>query len=135
MGRLSTLVTLLLIAGSLLMLAGDIVQVVLGGFLWTILLWLAFICFGAGLLLLPVAFSLTDRSLVVTGIVCAFVGCFAGAGMQVLFRALEVLKGADQAAAVDLLNKHAGLSLSTLVPGIFFPLGLLVLDHYGLRIT
>lgn len=128
MNRLSALVTVLLIAGSLLLLAGDLVQVLRGGLLWTILLWLAFICFGAGLLLLPVAFSLTDRPLVVAGIACAFVGCFAGAGMQVLFRVWEVLRGANQEAAVSLLNEHVLLRVSTLVPGIFFPLGLLVLS-------
>ncbi|HEV2846469.1 MAG TPA: hypothetical protein VG477_16565, partial [Thermoanaerobaculia bacterium] len=92
-----------------------------------ILLWLAFVCFGAGLLLLPVAFSWNDRPLVLTGVACAFVGCFAGASMQVLFRVWEVLQGANQTAAVDLLQAHTLLSLTTLAPGILFPVGLLLL--------
>ncbi|HSG38039.1 MAG TPA: hypothetical protein VLE27_00255 [Thermoanaerobaculia bacterium] len=129
LNRLSGLVTVLLIAGSLLLLSGDVVPVLQsGGFLWTVLLWLAFVCFGAGILLLPLAFSWTDRPLVVAGVACAFVGCFAGAGMQVLFRALDVLKGTHQAAAVSLLQTHTLLSLSTLAPGILFPIGLLLLS-------
>ncbi|HEX6862489.1 MAG TPA: hypothetical protein VF414_06735, partial [Thermoanaerobaculia bacterium] len=81
-------------------------------FLWTVLLALAFLCFGAGLLLLPVAFAWTGRPLVIAGVASAFVGCFAGAGMQVLFRVWEVLERANLAAAADLLRNHTLLSLS-----------------------
>lgn len=124
---MSRLATVLLMAGSLLLLSGDILQVMGIGFVWTVLLSLAFVCFGAGLLLLPVAFAWTDRPVVIAGVASAFVGCFAGVGMQVLFRVWEVLEGANLAAAADLLRANTLLSLSTLVPGIFFPLGLLVL--------
>ena len=124
---MTRLATALLLAGSLLLLGGDILQVTKVEFLWTVLLALAFLCFGAGLLLLPVAFSWTGRPLVIAGVASAFVGCFAGAGMQVLFRVWEVLERANLAAAADLLRNHTLLSLSTLVPGIFFPVGLLLL--------
>jgi len=133
MNRSSTLVAGLLIAGALLLLGGDVAQVLQGGFLWTILLWLAFVCMGAGLLLLPAALSLNRHPLVMAGVACAFVGCFAGASMQVFFRVREVLQGADQKAAVDLLQGHKLLTLSTLVPGILFPLGLLVLSAGFMR--
>lgn len=129
MNRRSTLATGLLLAGSLLLLAGDSVQVVQGGgMLWTILLWLAFVCFGAGLLLLPMALSLTDRPLVTIGVASAFVGSFAGASMQVLFRTWSVLEVADQPAMVELLRSNVLLTVSTLAPGLFFPLGLLALS-------
>src|SRR5215203_4348903 len=127
MSRPSTLATVLLLAGSLMLLSGDILQVLGIGFLWTVLLSLSFLCFGAGLLLLPMAFAWTGRPLIIAGASSAFVGCFAGAGMQVLFRVWEVLEGANLAAAADLLRAHTLLRLSTLVPGIFFPLGLLLL--------
>lgn len=133
MSRLPRLVGMLLVMGSVLLLAGDVVQVTRGGLLWTILLALAFVCFAAGLLLLPVAFSWTGRPLVVLGTACAFVGCFAGASMQTLFRVWEVLQEAGRKAAVDLLQGHTLLSLSTLVPGILFPLGLLILATGLLR--
>lgn len=127
MNRLSTFVPALLTAGSLLLLGGDLVQVFRGGFLWTILLSLAFVCFAAGLLLLPFGFSLKRHPLVITGVACAFVGCFAGASMQVLFRTWEVLQTANQTSAAELLRTDSALNFSTLVPGIFFPVGLLLL--------
>ncbi len=124
---MTRLATALLLAGSLLLLGGDTLQVMQIGFVWTVLLALAFLCFGAGLLLLPVASGWTRRPLVIAGVASAFVGCFAGAGMQVLFRVWEVLERANLAAAADLLRGHSLLTLSTLAPGIFFPLGLLLL--------
>lgn len=127
MNRLPTLVPALLVAGSLFLLGGDLVQVLRGGFLWTILLSLAFVCFGAGLLLLPLAFSSQRHPLVIAGVASAFVGCFAGASMQVLFRTWEVLQDAHQTSAAELLRTDSALNFSTLVPGVFFPLGLLVL--------
>jgi putative effector of murein hydrolase len=127
LNRLSTLVPVLLTAGSLLLLGGDLVQVFRGGLLWTFLLSPAFVCFAAGLLLLPVGFSLRRHPLVITGIACAFVGCFAGAGMQVLFRTWEVLQTANQTSAAELLRTDSALNFSTLVPGVFFPIGLLLL--------
>lgn len=128
MNRLSTLVPVLLVTGSLFLLGGDLVQVLRGGFLWAILLSSAFVCFGAGLLLLPLAFSLKRHPLVIAGVACAFVGCYAGASMQVLFRTWEVLQDANQTSAAELLRTTTSLTLSTLVPGILFPLGLLVLS-------
>lgn len=128
MNRLSTLVPALLVAGSLFLLGGDLVQVLRGGFLWTILLSLAFICFGAGLLLLPLTFSSKRHPLVIAGAASAFVGCFAGASMQVLFRTWEVLQDANQTSAAELLRTDSALNFSTLVPGVLFPIGLLVLS-------
>lgn len=127
MDRLRSLSSGLLVAGSLLLLGGDLLQAGGDKFLWTVLLWLAFMGFGAGLVLLPVAFQLGKHSLAIAGAACAFVGCFAGAGMQVLFRTWAVLEAANQTAAVDLLRDHVPLRLSTLVPGILFPVGLLIL--------
>lgn len=127
MNRLSTLVPALLTAGSLFLLAGDLVQVFRGGFFWTILLSLAFVCCGAGLLLLPFTLSSRRHPLVILGVASAFIGCFAGAGMQVLFRTWEVLQAANQTSAAELLRTDSALNFSTLVPGVFFPIGLLVL--------
>lgn len=115
-----------LLAGALLLLGGDLLQVLRVEIAWTILLGLAFLCFGAGLLLLPQALSLS-RPLVTAGILCAFVGCFAGAGMQVLFRASEVLRAAGETRASDLIQSHRAMVISTLAPGILFPIGLLAL--------
>jgi hypothetical protein len=101
-------------------------------FAFTVVLWAAFVCF------VPAIFALADLArrgapaLATAGLASALVGTMAGAAMQVLFRTRAVLEGAAidpaaRAAAMGAIEGSAPLALSTLVPGIFFPIGLLVL--------
>lgn len=101
-------------------------------FAFTVVLWAAFVCF------VPAIFALADLArrgapaLAMAGLASALVGTMAGAAMQVLFRTRAVLEGAAidpaaRAAAMGAIEGSAPLALSTLVPGLFFPIGLLVL--------
>jgi hypothetical protein len=101
-------------------------------FAFTVVLWAAFVCF------VPAIFALADMArrgapaLATAGLAAALVGTMAGAAMQVLFRTRAVLESAaiDPAArdaALGAIKGSAPLALSTLVPGIFFPIGLLIL--------
>ena len=116
-----------LILGALLLLAGDVLQLLRVPFAWTVLLALAFVLLAAGLLVVPQTLGALDRPTIVAGSLTAFVGAVAGAAMQGLFRAWAVLESAGHSAAVTLLQGHAGIRWTTLFPGLLFPLGLLLL--------
>ena len=118
----------LLIGAALTLLAGDTLQLAATGFAWTVFLVIAFAAFAAGLLLLPPAFAPQGGAAgLQIGSALAFVGSMAGASMQSMFRAWEVLEQSSQAQAVAALRNHRGIFLTTFVPGLLFPLGLLVL--------
>ena len=117
----------LLVFAAITPLLGDILQVTGTAFASTVVATVAFILFAAGVLLLPQALGIEDRTAAVAGSLLAFVGAIAGAAMQVLFRTWAVLEAGGATAAVTLLQNHASLRLTTLVPGILFPLGLLLL--------
>ena len=117
---------LLLVSGAVFLLAGDIVQAVnRDGVAWTILLAIAFLLLAPGLTLVPS--TMPRRTAPVVGAALAVAGAIAGASMQVLFRVNAVLRGAGQSDAVAALGESTLLTATTLVPGILFPLGLLLL--------
>jgi len=93
-----------------------------------VVLGLAFAAFAAGLLELRHTLGTRPDGLLTTGIVLAFLGAVAGASMQALFRARQVLDQAFQTEALAVLRDHRGITLTTLAPGILFPAGLLVLS-------
>ena len=110
------------------LLAGDAMQIVGGlGFEWTVALWLSFVLF------VPAVFGLTylvargGSRLGLWGGAAAFVGCMAGASMQILFRVWAVLGEAGSPETIGLLRGSRKLIVSTQMIGILFPLGLLVL--------
>ncbi|HEX8211933.1 MAG TPA: hypothetical protein VF584_17285 [Longimicrobium sp.] len=127
-----------LIAAPLALTAADLLQLSRSApFGWTVVMWLAFVLF------VPAIFALghVARSRAPTlGVVAAavtLVGAMAGASMQVLFRTSAVLESAalsveSRAAVEAALSDHPLLTLTTLVPGILFPLGLIFL---GLLLT
>jgi hypothetical protein len=96
-------------------------------FEWTIGLWLSFVLF------VPAIFGATHlaarggKRLAFVGGALAYVGCMAGASMQVLFRVWAVLNEAGSEQTVELLRSSGKLIASTQMIGILFPIGLLVL--------
>ena len=117
---------LLLVTGAVFLLAGDITQMLRpGGIAFTVLLAIAFVCFAPGLTLIPV--GVVSRNATIIGAALAVIGAVAGAAMQVLFRVQAVLRDAGQADALSALASSEILTVSTLIPGILFPIGLLVL--------
>lgn len=96
-------------------------------FEWTIGLWLSFVLF------VPAIFGATHlaarsgKRLALVGGALAYIGCMAGASMQVLFRVWAVLNEAGSERTVELLRSSGKLIASTQMIGILFPIGLLVL--------
>lgn len=120
-------ILVLLPLAAALLLAGDLLQLTGSTFAWTVVLALAFAVFAGGLVVVLGSAGVRAHPLSVVGAVCGFVGAIAGAAMQVLFRAWSVLDEAGHEEALRLLQNHVGIRLSTLVPGVLFPLGLLLL--------
>ena len=120
-GICSMLAPLVLLIGDAMLLIGDL------RFEWTIALWVSFVLF------VPAIFGLTylaasqGSHLAVVGGVSAFIGCMAGASMQVLFRVWAVLNEAGLSQTVEFLRSSRKLIVSTQMIGIFFPIGLLIL--------
>ena len=116
-----------MLAGCVL-LAGDIIQIGQGlRVSWTILLSLAFLLFvPATLGLMFLSFSGGEK-LAILGGAATLIGCMAGASMQVLFRVVAILRAGDGDPAIALLRENKLLVLTTQAPGIFFPVGLLLL--------
>lgn len=123
-----TVVLMLLVLAAVLLIAGDLLQLANAGLAWTALLALAFTAFAAGLLLLPEVLAARAEPLMVVGSIVAFLGSIAGASMQAMFRVQEVLQQTSQDEALRALENHRGLTLTTLAPGLLFPLGLLLLS-------
>ncbi len=117
-----------MIASSMVLLAGDILQVVNhDNILWTICLAISFVLFAGGI---PAVNSLicdTNKRLRLLIIILLLIGAIAGASMQVLFRTLIILRNANFTDAIETLSNNTALSVTTMVPGIFFPLGLILL--------
>ena len=120
-GICSLLAPLVLLIGDAMLLIGAL------RFEWTIALWVSFVLF------VPATFGLTylaasqGSRLALVGGASAFIGCMAGASMQVLFRVWAVLNEAGSPQTVDLLRSSRKLIVSTQMIGIFFPIGLLIL--------
>ena len=118
-----------LIASACVLLAGDILQLLNpGGIGWTILLAISFLLFIAGLPYVTALLLITPAAFRRAILFCLLIGAVAGASMQALFRAVGILNEAGERRAGDILMANPSISLSTMVPGIFFPLGLLLLS-------
>jgi hypothetical protein len=128
---------LALVFAPLLLTAGDTVGVLTkhGTIHWTLLLWLSFVVF------VPAIFALAHlvrtrapRTGLVLGGVALF-GAMMGASMQVFFRAGIALQQASDAAATAVIQPVAERAwappslffMTTVAPGLFFPLGMLSL--------
>lgn len=122
----------LLVLAATLLLIGDVFQLATQGMAWTVFLALAFTAFAAGLLLLPGSLYTPSNRIIQTGAALAFIGSVAGASMQAMFRAWEVLEHASAPEALKTLQDNSGITLTTLAPGILFPIGLCILA-IGLR--
>ena len=112
-----------------LLLAGDLFHLARSGsVLWTILLWLAFVLFLPALAGLVIAIHVRSPAIAIAGGIFALIGTLAGASMQSFFRALIVLRSASYGDAATFLASHSMIAPTILAPGIFFPIGLLVLS-------
>ncbi len=110
------------------LLAGDILQILKGfDFELTLLLWISFVLFLPALGLLTYRALAAGQALAWAAGAFALIGTVAGASMQVLFRVIAVLNEAGAGAGVEVLENSGKLAQTTLMPGIFFPLGLLTL--------
>ena len=111
-----------------LLLAGDCLALLSPySICWTVFLWLLFVCFVPALVGLVVALSRTQPLLAATGGVIVLIGTMAGASMQAYFRTGILLQNGGHEAAIAFLRTQSVLPLTTQVPGICFPVGLLVL--------
>ena len=112
----------------LFLLAGDIAQVInRDTVVWTVLLWVAFILFVPAVIGLEAIIHRRAPVLAITGGALALIGAIAGATMQALFRAQIVLRNGGLAEAETFLGRQPAITLTTLMPGILFPVGLLIL--------
>ncbi len=110
------------------LLAGDVMQVVGGfGFEWTLALWLSFVLFVPAVFGVAYLVARSGSRLGLWGGAAAFVGCMAGASMQILFRVWAVLDEAGSPQTIELLRGSRKLIASTQMIGILFPVGLLLL--------
>ena len=118
-----------LIASSLALLLGDVLQIIDPHTVyWTICLTISFLLFIGGI---PAINSLMDPTPVIFRLLVSsslLVGALAGASMQVLFRANILLQDANATEAVAVLSQSSIMAFTTLVPGIFYPVGLLLLS-------
>ena len=120
------------VLGPLLLLAGDCVAIAnMNSIWWTVLLWLSFVCFIPALGGVVVALARSKPVLAAVAGVVVLIGTMAGAGMQAYFRTGIMLENAGQDAAVAFLRTQRVMLLTSQVPGICFPIGLLLLS-FGL---
>ena len=113
----------------LLLLVGDCLAIAnMNSIWWTLLLWLSFVCFIPALAGLVVALSRAKPVLAAVSGVVVLIGTMAGAGMQAYFRTGIVLENGGHEAAVAFLRTQRVMLLTSQVPGICFPIGLLLLS-------
>jgi hypothetical protein len=114
--------------GPIMIVVADSLHIFAGqDFVWTILLWLAFVLFIPGIMGLTYLAARGGSMLAVVGGVLAYFGAMAGASMQVLFRVHAVLAEMGDAATVERLKATFKLVASTQMIGLPFPLGLILL--------
>lgn len=114
--------------GPILIVVADSIHIFAGqAFVWTILLWLAFVLFIPGIMGLTYLAARGGSMLPIIGGVLAYFGAMAGASMQVLFRVHAVLEELGQTSTVDLLKGTFKLVASTQMIGLTFPIGLILL--------
>lgn len=112
----------------LILLIGDTIAVMnFASISWTLLLWLSFVCFIPALAALTIAVQRRTPALGLIGGIVVLIGTMAGAGMQAYFRTGILLQQNGHESAVEFLRTQSTMLLTTQVPGIAFPLGLLIL--------
>lgn len=117
-----------LIAFPWVLLLGDILQTTNhSNIAWTIFLAIGFLLFVGGMPAINVLIQDSNPKFRLIINVFLLVGAMAGASMQVFFRVLTILENAKLTEAVEVLSMNPALPLSTMVPGIFFPFGLILL--------
>jgi hypothetical protein len=122
-----------LVAAPLLLAVADVLQVMDPGTIpWTVILWAAFVVFVPAIF--TVAALLRERAprWALLGGAAATTGAVAGAGIAVLSRVRALLASPAVDPAVGLPAREAIegsslIALTTLVPGILFPLGTMLL--------
>ena len=117
-----------LIVSPWVLLLGDISQITYhSNIAWTIFLAISFLLFVGGIPAINALTQDTDPKFRLVINIFLLIGAMAGASMQVLFRVLTILENAKLTEAVEVLSMNPALPVSTMVPGIFFPFGLILL--------
>jgi hypothetical protein len=120
--------TYFLVTSAIVLLLGDVLQVLNhDNILWTVCLAISFVLFVAGI---PAVNSfIYSSNSTFKSIINSFllIGAIAGASMQVFFRIEIILDKEKLFNAVEALSNYPSLAFTTMVPGIFFPLGLILL--------
>lgn len=117
-----------LIASSIVLLLGDMLQVIdHNSIVWTVCLAISFVLFVGGIPAINSLIYESNKTLRLIINVFLLVGAIAGASMQVLFRTIIILDNEKFSDATTALSAHSSLAFTTMVPGILFPLGLVLL--------
>lgn len=117
-----------LIASAIFLLLGDILQIINhDSILWTVCLAISFLLFIGGIPFINSLLYASNKILALVINIFLLIGAVAGASMQVLFRTIIILRNEKLSDAIEILSKHLSLQLTTMVPGIFYPLGLILL--------
>jgi hypothetical protein len=112
----------------LFLLIGDTIAVInFRSISWTLLLWLSFLCFVPALAGLAIAVQQRAPLLGLIGGIVVLIGTMAGAGMQACFRTFILLQHGGQDSAVAFLRTQSVMPITTQMPGLGFPVGLLIL--------
>ena len=118
-----------LIASSVVLLIGDVLQITNHqNILWTICLAISFVLFVGGMPAINSFLSASNQALRLLINVFLLIGAIAGASMQVFFRTRILLENEKFTDAVTSLSNNPLMAFTTMVPGIFFPLGLILLS-------
>lgn len=116
------------VVGPLCLLAADVLQVLDSSSIgYTLAFSVGFAFTAAAVIGVTFLASARTPKLALVGGVLAFVGCIAGASMQVAFRTFIWLADAGFTPAREHLMRSPALTFTTLAPGIAFPIGLIVL--------
>ncbi len=117
-----------LIASSVILILGDVLQVINhDSILWTVCLAISFVLFVGGIPAINSLIYTSDKTLRLTINIFLLVGAIAGASMQVLFRTIIILNNEKFSDATTALSAHPSLAFTTMVPGILYPIGLILL--------
>lgn len=117
-----------LMASSIVLLLGDVLQLINNdSILWTVCLAISFVLFVGGIPAINSLLYTSNKTFKLIINVFLLVGAIAGASMQVLFRTIIILDNEKFSDASAALADHPSLALTTMVPGILFPVGLILL--------
>lgn len=118
-----------LIASSIVLLLGDVIQISnRDNVAWTVCLAISFLLFVGGIPAINLLLANSTKSLRLIINVFLLIGAMAGASMQVLFRSTIILENEKFSDAAQVLSNNPLLAFTTMVPGIFFPIGLILVS-------